>query len=310
MKAGGKLGKFEVALSGMRLEPPIMNASGVLGLASSSLVMVAEAGVGAVVTKSIGLEPRAGNPNPTVVEAPCGLLNSMGLPNPGVENFRVELEEALPRIGKPLIVSVFGFRPEEYGKVIRRIDDLPVAGFELNVSCPHVGEVGTELGSKPENIRRVVEEAKAATEKPVFIKLSPNVSDFAGLAKVAEEAGADGITAINTVRAMAIDIEAGRPILAGVFGGLSGPAIKPVALRCVYEAYETVGIPIIGCGGISSWTDAVEFFMAGASAIQVGTAIAYHGLEVFRRIVKGLASYLEEHGFKSLRELVGFAHRR
>jgi dihydroorotate dehydrogenase (NAD+) catalytic subunit len=302
--------ELRVNLSKIKLENPLMNASGILGLTSQSLILMAEARVGAIVTKSIGLKPRLGNPNPTVVEAPCGLINSMGLPNPGVESFKVELEEALPKIGKPLIVSVFGFKPEEYSEVVRKLDELPLVGFELNVSCPHVGEVGVELGSKPGNIKEVVKAAKAATDKPVFVKLSPNVSDFACLARAAEQAEADGITAINTVKAMAVDIESGKPILAGVFGGFSGPAIKPIALRCVYEAYEAVDLPVIGCGGIASWMDAVEFFMAGASAIQVGTAIVHHGLKVFEQIVEGLNSYLKSQGLKNLKELIGKAHRR
>ena len=301
--------RLDVELAGVRLENPLMNASGVLGLTSLSMVRLAEAGVGAVVSKSVGVEARNGNPNPTVVEAPCGLLNSMGLPNPGVEAFKVELAEILPRLRKPLIVSVFGFEPSHYGEVIRRLNRFPIAFFELNVSCPHVGGVG-ELGGKPELVKSVVREAKASTEKPVFVKLSPNVSSFSEVAEAAWKGGADGITAVNTAKGLAIDLEACRPALSGVYGGLSGPALKPLALRCVYEAFETVKIPIIGCGGIMDWRDAVEFLLAGASALQIGTAIAYKGLEVFREILEGVESYLKGKGFSGIGELVGGAHRR
>jgi dihydroorotate dehydrogenase (NAD+) catalytic subunit len=300
---------LQVKLAGVKLENPLMNASGILGLTSYSLVRLAEAGLGALVTKSIGLEARLGSPNPTVVEVPVGLINSMGLPNPGLEAFKAELEEALARIRKPLFVSVFGFNPREYGEAVRRLEGFPVAGFELNVSCPHVGGVG-EIGGSPEALEEAVKGARASTEKPLLVKLSPNLSSFAEAARLVEKAGADGIVATNTIRAMVIDLEAGRPLLAGVYGGLSGPALKPVALRCVYEAYEAVKIPIVGCGGIFTWRDALEYFMAGASAIQVGTALAYQGLEVFRSLLSGLSAYLEEKRIEDLSGLVGVAHKR
>jgi len=300
---------LQVELAGVKLENPLMNASGILGLTSYSLARLAEAGLGALVTKSVGLKPRPGSPNPTVVEVPGGLVNSMGLPNPGLEAFKSEVEEALSKIGKPLFVSVFGFSPGEYGEAVRKLSRLPVAGFELNVSCPHVGGVG-EIGGSPEALREAVKGARASTGKPLFVKLSPNLTSFAEAARVAEEAGADGIVATNTVRSMVIDLEAERPLLAGVYGGLSGAALKPVAIRCVYEAYETVKIPVVGCGGIFTWRDAVEYFMAGASAVQVGTAIAYRGLEVFRDILSGLSAYLEAKGLDDLSRLVGVAHKR
>jgi len=300
---------LQVKLAGVKLENPLMNASGILGLTSYSLVRLAEAELGALVTKSVGLEARPGSPNPTVVEVPVGLINSMGLPNPGLEAFKAELKEALAKIRKPLFVSVFGFNLREYGEVVRRLEGFPVAGFELNVSCPHVGGVG-EIGGNPEALEEAVKEARASTEKPLLVKLSPNLSSFAEAARLVEKAGADGIVATNTIRAMVIDLEAGRPLLAGVYGGLSGPALKPVALRCVYEAYEAVKIPIVGCGGIFTWRDALEYFMAGASAIQVGTALAYQGLEVFRSLLSGLSAYLEEKRIEDLSELVGVAHKR
>ena len=300
---------LKVNLAGISMENPLMNASGILGLTAFSLVRLAEAGCGAVVTKSVGLKPREGNPNPVVVEVAGGLLNSMGLPNPGVEAFKTELKKALKRVRKPVLASIFGFKPEEYGELARRLDRLPLAGFELNLSCPHV-EGLRELGSNPKLIRETVRRVKAATSKPVFAKLTPNVSSFVEVAEAAWKGGADGLTAVNTLRGLAIDVEAGKPFLSGVYGGLSGPALKPVALRCVYEAFETVKIPIIGCGGIFSWRDAVEFLLAGASALQVGTAIAYRGLQVFREILEGLKGYLASKGFRSLRELVGQAHRR
>jgi len=194
--------------------------------------------------------------------------------------------------------------------VAKRLNRLPISALELNVSCPHVREVGVEIGQNEEAIAEVVSKVKGATRKPIFVKLTPNVTDIARMAEAAERAGASGITAINTVKAMAIDVEMGTPILGGRFGGLSGPAIKPVAVRCVYEIYDAVRIPIIGCGGITRWQDAAELLMAGASALQVGTAIMHNDLPVFRELLTGLKSFLERRGLKTVREFIGSAHRR
>ncbi len=300
---------LSTVLAGIRMETPLMNASGILGLTGYSLLRMAEAGVGAVVTKSIGRELRLGYKSPNIVAVEGGLINSMGLPNSGVDEYVKELDQALGMLRIPLIVSIYGCSAEDYRDVAARMGERKIAAVELNVSCPHVKEVGVEIGQKAEILYEVVKEVKAAVKVPVLVKLTPNVSSITSLAKAAEEAGADGLTAINTVKAMAIDIATGRPILGGRYGGLSGPVIKPIALRCVYEIFEAVKIPLIGCGGITTWEDAVEFLLAGASALQIGTALIYKDLGVFREITRGLKRYLEKKGLRSPAELVGLAHR-
>jgi len=242
------------------------------------------------------------------VQTSCGLINAMGLPNPGINEFVKEIREA-KSFGVPVVVSVYGFSAEEYATVAKKAVDAGADAAELNVSCPHVEETGVEIGQNPEILAEVVRKVKAVVEKPVFVKLSPNVANIAETAEVAVKAGADALTAINTVKAMAIDTETTVPILSNKIGGLSGPAIKPIAVRCVYEIYERVKEPIIGCGGITNWRDAVEFLLAGATAVQIGTAIALKGPSVFRKVTRGIDAYLRRKGFKSVNEIVGLSHR-
>ena len=301
-------GRLVTEIAGLKLANPTMLAAGILGLTGSSLRSVVEAGAGAVVTKSVGLKPREGYPNPTVVQVECGLLNAVGLPNPGIHHFSEEIREA-KEAGVPIIVSVYGYSSEEFAEVAKVATEAGADALELNVSCPHVEETGAEIGSDPELVAEVVREVKKKVDKPVFVKLTPNVANIAEIAKAAVEAGADAITAINTVRAMAIEIETTRPLLANRIGGLSGPAIKPIAVRCVYEVYREVDVPVIGCGGITSWRDAVEFMLAGASAVQIGTAIAFKGLGVFKSVTKGIDAYVKKKGFGSVKEIVGLSHR-
>jgi len=298
--------RLATEIAGLKLANPTMLAAGILGLTGSSLRSVVEAGAGAVVTKSLGLKPREGYPNPTVVQVDCGLLNAMGLPNPGVHHFGGEIREA-KETGVPVIVSIYGFSSEEFGKVAQVAVDVGADALELNVSCPHVEETGAEIGSDPGLVAEVVRKVKNKVDKPVFVKLTPNVANIGEVAKAAVEAGADAITAINTVRAMAIEIETIRPLLANKIGGLSGPAIKPIAIRCVYEIYREVDVPVIGCGGITDWTDAVEFMLAGASAVQIGTAIAFKGLGIFKSVTRGIDAYVRKKGFGSVKEIVGLA---
>jgi dihydroorotate dehydrogenase (NAD+) catalytic subunit len=208
----------------------------------------------------------------------------------------------------PLIVSLFGAKPSEFKEMVSFLDELKIRAYELNLSCPHVKGFGTEVGQDPKAIREIIKAAKEETKKPLFVKLSPNVTDIVKIAKVAESSGADALTIMNTVRAMSIDIVTCRPILANKIGGLSGPAIKPIAVRCVYEVSKEVRVPVIGCGGILNWQDAVEFFLAGAKALQIGTAIAYEGLEVFEKIKKGIRDYLIMKEKRSVREIVGLSH--
>jgi len=268
---------------------------------------VVDAGAGAIVTKSVGLKPREGYLNPTVVQVECGLLNALGLPNPGVHYLCEEIRGAELRV--PIIMSVYGFSSEDFAEVAGVAVKAGVDALELNLSCPHVDRTGAEIGHDPRLVADVVEKVKARVDRPVFVKLTPNVADIVEVAKAAVESGADALSVINTVRAMAIDMETAQPILANKIGGLSGAAIKPIAVRCVYEIYQEVDVPIIGCGGISTWRDAVEFMLAGASAVQIGTAVAFKGLEVFRMVTNGIEAYLREKEFGSVEEIVGLAHR-
>ena len=295
---------------GLQLENPTILASGILGYSAESLNRVAKGGAGAVVTKSIGIEPRFGYPNPTVVQAEAGLINAMGLPNPGIVLYGQEIKFCKTILRVPLIVSVFGYSADEYAAVAKKAVDAGADAVELNVSCPHVQFTGAEIGQNPKLLAEVVERVKAAVTKPIIVKLSPNVANIAVTARAAVEAGADALTAVNTLKAMAIDSETMRPILSNLKGGLSGPAVKPVALRCVYDIREELpDVPIIGCGGITDWRDAVEFFLAGASAIQVGTAIALENTEVFQAITKGVEVYLRKKRYGSVKEIVNLAHR-
>ena len=296
-------------MAGLRLANPTILASGILGYSAATLESIVESGAGAVVTKSVGLKSRSGYANPTIVQTSCGLINAMGLPNPGIDEFAKEIREAKAVLSVPLIVSVYGFSAEEYAKVSKKAVDSGADAIELNVSCPHAKETGSEIGQNPKILAEVVGKVKAAMNRPVFAKLSPNVTSIVEIAEVAIKAGADGITAINTVKAMAIDTETIMPILSNKTGGLSGPAIKPVAVRCVYEIYEQVKVPIVGCGGITNWRDAVEFLLAGASAVQIGTAVALKGPNVFKAVARGISAYLKKNNFRSVNEIVGLSHR-
>jgi len=294
-------------IAGVRLRNPTMLASGFLDETGGSLLRVFRAGAGAVVTKSIGPEPREGYANPTVVQLDTGLLNAVGLPNPGIEEFTHEVKEALT--GNAVIIgSVYGKDAAEYAQVASRMEDAGVAAIEMNLSCPHAKGLGTEIAQSEEAVKEFTRAVKDAVDLPVFPKLSPNVSDIASFAVAAEKGGADGIVAINTVKAMAIAPELRMPILANRYGGLSGPAIRPIGVRAVFDIYDKVDIPVIGVGGVDSGMAALEYLMAGASAVQIGTALVDQGLGVFERVTKEMNSVLEDIGFKAVSEAVGVAH--
>jgi dihydroorotate dehydrogenase (NAD+) catalytic subunit len=295
-------------IAGLKFRNPTMLASGFLGVSGLTLGRAVEAGAGAIVTKSSSLKPREGNPGPTIVELPVGLLNAIGLASPGIVLMKDEIEEA-KQSGVPVIVSIFGFSVSDYSKSARVAETYGADAVELNVSCPHVSGV-SEIGQDPKIVAKVTRTVKKAVDIPVFAKLSPNVSNIVEIGRAVERAGADAITAINTIKGMLIDIRVRLPVLSAKIGGLSGPAIKPVAVRCVYELAEKVKLPIIGVGGIMGWEDAVEFFLAGASAVQIGTAILRKDLNVFSEVTEGLASYLKANGFTSVSELVGLAHSK
>jgi dihydroorotate dehydrogenase (NAD+) catalytic subunit len=301
---------LSVNLAGLKLANPTMLASGILGYSAETFEGIAEGGAAAIVTKSIGLKPRRGYANPTIVQADYGLINAMGLPNPGIDEYVKEIRNAKAVLKVPLIVSIYGYSKEEYATAAIKAVTAGADAIELNVSCPHVKETGSEIGQSPDTLAEVVKNVKTIVYKPVFVKLSPNVANISEIADAAVKAGANALTAINTVKAMAIDAETAMPILSNRVGGLSGPAIKPIALRCVYEIYESAKVPIIGCGGVADWQDAVEFMLAGASAIQIGTAIATKGTNVFKAATRGISAYLKKKGFKSVEEIVGLSHRK
>ncbi|MCK4996388.1 MAG: dihydroorotate dehydrogenase, partial [Thermoplasmatales archaeon] len=254
-----------------------------------------------------GLKPREGYSNPTVIELEHGILNAMGLPNPGIEEFGEEIKK-LKKSKIPIIGSVFGSDLNEFVELGKKMQSYGANALELNMSCPHAKGYGLEIGSDPELVRKITLKVKEATEIPVFVKISPNLMNIADIAKSAEKGNADGIVAINTVKAMKIDLDLKMPVLANKVGGYSGKAIKPIGVRCVYDIYKNVSTPIIGVGGITTGEDALEYIMAGASALQIGSAIYYRNLDAFKKICDEIEIWMKDHGYKNISELVGVAH--
>ena len=295
-------------ICGLRLKNPTILAAGILDETGASMRSIAGAGAGAIVTKSVGREPRQGHGNPSVVELSFGLINAMGLPNPGIEEFAGEVKEA-KKSGVPIIGSVFAGTEDELAELASKMEKAGADAVELNLSCPHAKGYGAEIGSTPELVELFCHQVKKATRIPVFAKLTPNTSSISSLAVAAEKGGVDAIVAINTLKAMAISPEARMPVLANKTGGLSGAAVRPVGVRCVFEIYESVKIPIIGVGGISSGRDALEYIMAGASAVQIGTGVWTDGPEVFGKVNRELLMFMESNGFETVRDMVGVAHR-
>jgi len=294
-------------IASLKLENPTILASGIMDEDAGSMQRVFNSGAGAIVTKSIGLEPREGYPNPTVVELEHGILNAMGLPNPGIEAFADELHK-LRKINVPVIGSIFGSNANEFVKLAEKMQNYGADAVELNMSCPHAKGYGIEIGSDSKIVKEITSKVKNSIKIPVFVKLSPNLTNIVDIAKSAEAGNADGIVAINTVKAMKIDLELKMPVLANKIGGYSGRAIKPVGIRCVYEISKNVDIPVIGVGGITTGEDAIEYFMAGASAVQIGSGIYYRGIDVFKNICDEIELWMEEYGYKNLQEIIGAAH--
>ena len=306
---------LSITLCGVRLPNPLILAGGILGTEAELLARVARAGAGAVTAKSCSLQPRAGHPNPTVLAWEHGLINAVGLANPGVE---AEIEELLRAkvllrpLGAALIASIFADTVEHFAQVAASVVRAGPDLLEVNISCPNVhDEFGTSFSADPgaaADVTAAVKEAVAGAT-PVLVKLSPNVTDIGAIAHAVQAAGADGITAINTLTGMVIDVHARRPVLANRSGGLSGPAIRPLAVRCVYEIYRAVDLPIIGTGGVTSGRDAVEMILAGATAVGIGSAVYSEGPEVFCRIGAETAALMAELGAERVEELRGAAHR-
>lgn len=299
---------LSVEFAGIKLHNPTILASGILGVSSEVMVRASRGGAGAVVTKSFNRKGREGYRNPSFIEVQGGYLNALGIPNPGMEEMREEII-SVSKAGVPVIASVFGFDAEEFAEAASKGEEGGAVGIELNVSCPHVKEVGVEIGQRAEMVYEVTKAVRSRVKLPVLVKLTPNVANVQEIARAAERAGADALTAINTALGMAIDIDAASPILGGIYGGLSGPALHSLAVRIVYQAKAAVKIPVIGVGGITGWKDAIEMMMAGASAVQVGTAVMYRGVEVFREITAGMQRFLRDNRYNSVREIVGIANK-
>lgn len=295
---------------GLILENPVMTASGTFGYGTEYEHLFDIQSLGAIVCKGTTWEPREGNAQPRIAETPCGMLNAIGLQNIGVKALIKEKTTTWSKWKVPVIVNIAGSSPEEYGRIARELDGVPgISGIEVNISCPNVKGGGMEFGADRDSAAYVTSMVREATSLPVWVKLTPNTADVAGIARAVEESGADGIVIINTLKAMAIDIKTRRPVLGNLTGGLSGPAIKPVALRMVYEVAGVVkGAPIIGCGGIMSAEDALEFIMAGASAVQIGTANLINPRAPIE-VIEGIKAYVQKERIEDIRELVGIARR-
>jgi dihydroorotate dehydrogenase (NAD+) catalytic subunit len=274
---------------------------------AGSMKRIFDNGAAAIVTKSIGLKPKNGYPNPTLVELEYGILNAMGLPNPGIAEFGEEVKK-LKNFKIPIIGSIFGSKPEEFVKLAKKMQEYGANAVELNMSCPHAPGYGLEIGSDPEIVKEITSEVKKSTEIPVFVKISPNLADVVEMALSIERGNADGIVAVNTIKAMKIDLKLKTPVLSNKIGGYSGKAIKPIGVRCVFEISKEVKIPIIGVGGITNGEDALEYIMAGASAVQIGSAIHYRGLNVFQEICKEIQLWLRNNGYEKLSDLIGVSH--
>ena len=297
---------LSIDLAGIPLRNPLLLASGFLGISQEVFNRLYNDGLGAVVSKSISVSPLEGYKGPTVVYlGEKGYLNAVGLANPGSDVFAQEIRNNQI----PLVVSIVGSSQSDFQKLINKFDKLNILAYEVNLSCPHVEKMGMEVGDDPDLVTKIIKTIKTRTKKPVIIKVGIGKSDVLKLATIIQESGADAITAINTIRAMAINVETGMPILSNKVGGLSGIPLKPIGVRCVYEIFKKVNIPVIGCGGIFTWEDAIEYILAGATAIELGSVIGYKGLKVFNQIKLGITRYLQKKDYKNVKEIVGLAHK-
>jgi dihydroorotate dehydrogenase (NAD+) catalytic subunit len=298
---------LSTSIGQIKLERPTILASGILGISLDVFTRIYHAGAGAVVTKSLSKEPWEGYPNPTIFSVKGGgWINAVGLSNPGAPYFAKMIA---PNMEVPIIVSLVGSVDKDFEYMVKQFENVKVLAYELNLSCPHVAKVGLEVGDDPDLVKKIVKKVKSKTKVPVIAKVGLGTTNYLDTVGAAVKAGIDGITAINTLRAMAIDVETQRPILSNKIGGLSGTPIKPVAVRCVYEIASQYKIPIIGCGGISSWDDAVEFILAGASAVQLGSAVGDNWISVFSEINNGILQYMKRKGYSTIQEMVGLGKK-
>ncbi|HKJ15409.1 MAG TPA: dihydroorotate dehydrogenase [Desulfobulbales bacterium] len=300
---------MKISIGSLRLRNPVMTASGTFGYGEEYGSLVNLHRLGAIIVKGISLLPRQGTPPPRIAETACGMLNAIGLENVGLESFLSEKLPFLQGINTPLIVNILGDTVQDYQQLAARLDEEEkVAALEVNISCPNVKQGGVAFGTDPGMAHAVTKGVRQHFSRPVIVKLSPNVTDITGIARAAEEAGADAVSLINTVLGMAIDIKSCQPKLANIFGGLSGPAIKPIGLRMVWQVAECVSIPIIGIGGITTPEDAIEYILAGACAVQVGTT-NFINPRATEEIIQGIGAFLVENKMASIQDLIGRARQ-
>ncbi len=300
---------LQVKVGTLNLRNPLILASGILDESGETMLRIAKNGAGGIVTKSIGIKEREGYENPVVYEFPghMGLLNAIGLANPGIENYGEEIRIA-KKGGVPIIGSIFGSNEDEFAYLGKKMEEYGADAIELNLSCPHAKGYGMEIGIDTELVERIVKKVKREVKIPVWAKLTPNTSNIVDIAKSAENA--DALVVINTVKGLAIDIDARMPVLSNIYGGYSGKCIKPIGVRAVYDIRREMDIPILGVGGVENYRDVIEYMMAGANAVEIGTAIRYKGINVFEEIAKNMESWMKENGFENAEELVGIVQRR
>jgi len=299
---------LQTKLCNIKLKNPLILASGILGVTKESVNRIGKNGAGAVTLKSLCHEEREGNPNPTMFAYDGVFLNAVGLPGQGIDSALKDFQR-LDNLGIPVIGSIYGYRIEQFGEVTKKMALLKPAMIEVDISCPHL-DYGKPYYADPQLTDEVTKIVKKNSGRiPVSIKLSPNVYDIKEIAHAAERAGADAITAINTATGMVIDIDVKKPILANKIGGVSGPALKPIAVRCVYEVYETVKVPIIGTGGVTYGKDALEMIMAGATAAGIGTGVYYRGIGIFKKVCNEMTTWMKKNKVKSLEEIRGIGHK-
>jgi len=302
--------KLAIKICHQTLESPLILASGILGTEAELLARVAQSGAGAVTTKSCGLRPKKGHENPTVLAWEHGLINAIGLTNPGVKQEIEEIKKLKKILKKTkIIASFFGTTIEEFVQVAKKLSLAQPDFLEMNISCPNVeSEFGQPFGVSVKDTFAVIQAVKKIVPTPLIVKLSPNVTDIKIIAQAAEKAGADALSAINTLTGMVIDVESGKPILTNKKGGISGPAIRPIAVRCVYEISQAVKIPVIGIGGVDCGKGAVEMIMAGAKAVGVGSAVYYQGINVFKRINQEIKEFMIAHNYQTISDFQGISH--